>query len=337
MCVIIHKEPNVEIPFEKLKSACLVNADGFGLVVPDRGKLDITRYYDHKGNDPDKLARLLENAKDKDVFVHLRFKTKGAVDIRNVHPFTVSTRKSAGIDVQFMHNGTLSDFGNQADCDSKVFSKEVIAPLYRAILDQVGEEKALTSPLFNRILKKYAGGTSVFLLTDGLGNHTIVNKDNGFQFDGWWASNEYSFNRAHRTPITTFHKQTYNYGPYKHQKSVDTTVVKEDTDLPFFQSLSSPSKVITLDDILPSVTGTSNLKSIVSNNKKFEKDVSYERQSFCEAAEVQSLDDITLLSPNDIEDLVDKFPEHTCLLIMDLISELYGRRYSAEEWSCYDA
>jgi hypothetical protein len=75
----------------------------------------------------------------------------------------------------------------------------------------------------------------------------------------------------------------------------------------------------------------------VSNNKEFGKDVSYERQSFCEVAEVQSLDDITLLSPNDIEELVDKFPEHSCLLIMDLISELYGRRYSAEEWSCYDA
>lgn len=351
MCVIIHRKPNVDIPFEKLQSACLVNADGFGLVIPDRGKLEIIRQFDAKGNDPDKLAKLLDKAKDKDVFVHLRFKTKGATDLKNVHPFPVSTRKSAGMDVQFMHNGTLSDFGNQADCDSKVFAKEVLAPLYSALLAQHGPTKAMNHPVLYKVLKKFAGSGSVFTLVDGLGNHTIINRDNGKEFDGWWASNEYSFNRTHREPAASTARPGY-YGAYGYKykggslqkeeaKSssasvVETggrdTVVKEAThQAPFTKTPKTggedrPGAV----HRIPEITGTTNHKYVVA---KGDMPKAPYRQTFCEAVGIDDLEETTLLSPDNIKDLVAEYPEHASLLIMDLLTELYDRKYDAKEFA----
>jgi len=348
MCVIIHRKPNVDIPFEKLQSACLVNADGFGLVIPDRGKLEVIKEFDSKGNNPDKLAKLLEKAKDKDVFVHLRFKTKGATDLKNVHPFIVSTRKSAGIDVQFMHNGTLSDFGNQADCDSKVFAKEIVAPLYRTMLDSFGPEKALNAPIFAKVLRKYSGNGSVFTLVDGLGNHLIINRDNGKEFDGWWASNEYSFNRTHREPAAnTYYKNGNYYGSagYKYKggslqkeevKSssasvVETggrdTVVKGATPQAPFTTTPKTTGAV---HRIPEITGTTNHKHVVP---KGDMPKPPQRKSFCEEVGIDNLEEITLLSPDNIKDLVAEYPEHASLLIMDLITELYDRAYDAKEYA----
>jgi hypothetical protein len=340
MCVIIHRKPNVDIPFEKLQSACLVNADGFGLVIPDRGKLEVIKEFDSKGNNPDKLAKLLEKAKDKDVFIHLRFKTKGATDLKNVHPFIVSTRKSAGIDVQFMHNGTLSDFGNQADCDSKVFTKEIVAPLYRTMLDSFGSEKALNSPIFAKILRKYSGNGSVFTLVDGLGNHLIINRDNGKEFDGWWASNEYSFNRTHREPTTSYAKPGY-YGNsgYKYKggslqkeeiKSSSSSVVEKggrDSVVDSAPFTTTPKTTGAVHHI-PEITGTTNHKYILP---KGDMPTAPYRQTFCEAVGIDNLEETTLLSPDNIKDLVAEYPEHASLLIMDLITELYDRQYDAKE------
>lgn len=343
MCVIIHRKPNVDIPFEKLQSACTVNADGFGLVIPDRGKLEVIKQFDSKGNDPEKLAKLLEKAKDKDVFVHLRFKTKGATDLKNVHPFIVSTRKSAGIDVQFMHNGTLSDFGNQADCDSKVFAAEIIAPLYRSMINTYAPEKALNAPVFTKILKKFAGNGSVFTLVDGLGNYVIINRDNGKEFEGWWASNEYSFNRTHREPASAYNSRTGYYGNagYKYKggslqkeeiKSSSSSMVEKGgrdsvvDSTPFTTTPKTGGAV----PRIPDITGTTNHKSIVPRGDMPKPP---QRKSFCEEVGIDDLEEITLLSPDNIKDLVAEYPEHASLLIMDLITELYDRAYDAKEFA----
>lgn len=327
MCVIIHRQPNVDIPFDKLTSACLVNADGWGIAIPDRGKLELRRVYDPKGNDPEKVAKVLEEAKRQDVFLHLRFKTRGATDLKNVHPFTVTNRKSDGIDVQFMHNGTLSDFGNQADCDSKVFAREIVRPLYSALRDTMGD-KALTSPLFSKIMHKYAGPSSLFAIVDSKGNHLIVNKDKGFQHDGWWSSNEYSFNRTHREPTySTYYQSKWIDHGRSVQKAETTagtataaavgrsdTVVKEDTTTPF-----GPTR-----GTIPEVTGTDHTtKRIVA---KGELPKPSPRQTFCEVAGIAALEECSLMSADNIKELVTDYPEHAALLIMDLLAELYDAK-----------
>ena len=336
MCVIIHRQPNVDIPFDKLKSACIVNGDGWGIAIPDRGKLELRRVYEPKGNDPDKIARILEDAKDQDVFLHLRFKTRGATDLKNVHPFTVASKKHDGIDLQFMHNGTLSDFGNQADCDSKVFAREIVRPLYQALRSDLGNN-AIKSPLFSKIMHKYAGTSSLFALVDSLGNSLIVNKDRGHQFEGWWASNEYSFNRTHREPTySTYYtgrslqKETTTAGTSTAQSFTvgrSDTVVTGDTTAPFGPATHSPTAT-------PDVTGIKGAKKIVSKAK-----LSYpaKRQTFCDVAEITSLEECTLMSKANVEELVADFPEHAALLIMDLLAELYDASFDEEDEKEYAA
>lgn len=334
MCVIIHRSPGVELPFDKLKSACIVNPDGFGVVIPDRGKLEMRRVYDPKGNNAEALAKLLEDAKDLNVYAHLRYKTKGATDLDNVHPFTVVSKKKDGIDVQFMHNGTLSEFGNAQFCDSKVFAIEIVRPLYRMVAAKVGKERALYDPLFGKLLAKYAGTQSVFTLVDSLGNALIVNRKQGYEFDWGWASNKYSFDRTHREPTwSTSYYDSKAYYDYKRSSVQEdkpkdsgpaggTRTAKAEADLNDPLPWDPPATT------LPSVITKNNVQTIVAKKTLTDPNP---RQTFLDVAELHDLQEVTSLTRDNIEELVAEYPEHACLLIQDLIAELYHRTNTMKE------
>lgn len=329
MCVIIHRKPDQELPFDKLKSACIVNPDGFGLVIPDRGKLEQRRVFVKGGNDPDQLAKIMEDAKGLNVYAHLRYRTKGPTDLTNVHPFTVATRKKHGVDVQFMHNGTLTDFGTPEACDSKVFAREIITPLFELVLSKVGPERALYDPLFGKLLAKYAGGSSVFTLVDNFGNNLIVNKKQGYDFAWGWASNQYSFDRGHREPTNTYN--TYYSQPWGQRSSSQITTPatgskeKEkgfNDEVPFGKESGSTSTMKAGN--LPSVAGgTEDTPAIIVAKGKLPN--TNPRQNFCDVAEINDLSETINLTQENIEEMVEEFPQHAALLIMDLIAELYAR------------
>lgn len=334
MCVIIYRKPGTTIPFNKLKSACIVNADGMGLVAIDRGKMELRKYFDKKGNSPDTLQKFLEDAKDLHVYAHLRYRTKGATDKSNVHPFGILKSKKHGIDLQFMHNGTLSDFGTNDVCDSKHFVKTFLAPLTERLLKAIDPNELLHDPVYKEILNKYAGRSSVFLLADNLGNHQIVNYDNGKEFDGWWASNEYSFNRYHRDKDegdryysygyygrSAYRDSDWNYSRSSPQNDktpvslakvpVKALVVAGDTRHPFNDEIpfetakaEATKEVATSAPANPTLTG---------------------RERFTDIASISSLSDLVGLSREDVADMVDEYPEHTVILILDLLKELYDR------------
>lgn len=334
MCVIIHRIPGQDLPFEKLKSACIVNPDGFGVLIPDRGKLEMRRVYDVNGNAADKLAKLFEDAKGLDVYAHLRFRTKGPKDLTNVHPFTVVNKKTDGVDVQFMHNGTLPDFGNDIACDSRAFTFEIVRPLYRMVAAKVGIDKALYDPLFGKLLTKYAGPNSIFTLVDSFGNNLIINKKQGFKFDWGWASNEYSFNRDHRDYGYSTSYSQYKANNYKSSGST-SWVIGENTsskvdkefndELPFDNPTTKAKTTTALPEVM-NKTGTP--AAII---RRSNMPVTSNRQTFLDVAELHDLSEVTNLSREDIEDLVDEYPEHACLLIQDLITELYDRQQSLKE------
>lgn len=333
MCVIIHRKPGIELPFDKLKSACIVNPDGFGVLIPDRGKLEMRRVYAPNGNNAEALAKLFEEAKDLNVYAHLRFRTKGPRDLTNVHPFTVVSKKTDGIDVQFMHNGTLTDFGNDIACDSRAFTFEIVRPLYRMVADKVGKERALYDPLFGKLLAKYAGAGSVFTLVDSLGNSLIVNKKQGYDFEWGWASNKYSFDRAHRESTYSTYYQSNAYKDYKrssHQGdacAVGGTGTATDKDLNDELPWDPPKKKAAAT--LPTVSkGTDTPAVIVTEKKMAEPNP---RQSFMDVAEIHCLSEVLALSRENIEDLVAEYPEHAVLLIEDLIAELYDRQQAVKE------
>jgi hypothetical protein len=204
MCVIIAKNPGVEVPFNKLKNACRTNTDGFGLMTLKDGKFLIERQFEEGGNDPEKIARLLEPFKDEKVYLHLRFRTSGAKAIEAVHPFKIMDKKKDGADLYLMHNGTINayDKGMTGLPDSYHYGVEVVKPLY-----DVWEHRWEGSPLDDPKFQFYLSMTlksdwSRVLLLDSYGSEYIINKDRGKEFEWGWASNDSYFADPYVHPVT---------------------------------------------------------------------------------------------------------------------------------------
>lgn len=207
MCVIIHRQAGVEIPYEKLKNAVSRNRDGFGLITHlGSGELDVRHEFDPKGNDPEFIQSLLLDAKDHPVSLHLRYSTAGELSKLNCHPFKVGSKEDIGRDVYFFHNGTISQFstGKKGPSDSNLFSKAIVQHAVKMAVDAYGEDWH-KSPALSSILEYYAGTYSVFTLVDNYTGNLIINRDLGKEFDGWWASNNSYF---HSPASTTY----YSYG-----------------------------------------------------------------------------------------------------------------------------
>lgn len=332
MCVIIHRSPGVTIPYDKLYSACHVNAHGMGIITVDRGEMSLRKFFWEKGNDPDILARYLENSIDVDTYVHLRFTTRGLTNADNVHPFGVLKKRKHGMDLQFMHNGTLSDFGNKTDSDTKDFTKSFVTPLCEKLLTAVGPEAVTKDPTLATILAKYAGNYSIFLLADNLGNHLIANKDEGEQFEGWWASNEYSFNRYHREPAKKPLAKSYYNGSWERdslQEAVDhgkVSLVK----LPPSNTTSDTSPPF--DDPVP----FTEYEEVATKEDSKVATIFSKRMTFCETAGIKSLSEVCGLTNLQIADMVDQEPDIATLLILDLLKEVFDRDNEYDGLADYD-
>jgi hypothetical protein len=236
MCVIIDRMPKVEIPFAKLEIACDINKHGFGLAFVDRGRLEIIRST-KQPNDPDEVQKHLEKLKNHRVFLHLRHATVGTVSEENQHPFVSMTGRKNSALMGFMHNGTLYAYEprdkTQGGSDTKQFNDQLIRPLALRCRKVVGDKKVLNDPFFQWIVGKELGYTqSVLVFFDAFGNVIRFNEDKGVKFEGWWASNNYSFSESHAratkkdTPAQGWHQreaehwrgqnrnnpQSYDYG-----------------------------------------------------------------------------------------------------------------------------
>jgi hypothetical protein len=202
MCVIIDRDPGVTIPLDKLQIACRINAHGHGLAYVHRGRL---RYeYDPGLNDPEAISAKLTRLASRRVYLHLRFATVGEVSSVNAHPFQLLTRKSHGVDLALMHNGTFGNYhpsGAAKDLkwsDTKFFTEVFVKPLAeRCSAFLSGDATPLGDPFFVRQVAKESGNYSVVVLFDSLGNTLRINEERGTQFEGWWASNDYSFKDTH--------------------------------------------------------------------------------------------------------------------------------------------
>jgi len=287
MCVIMQIPPDFEINEDfayKMESACLVNPDGYGLMVPDRGVLHVRKEFGD--NDPEKILRMMEEAKKQGIIIHLRFRTKGTKDISNCHPFNILKPRKDGMHIEFMHNGTLPHYGNQADCDSRVFAKEIIRPLARALSDN---GSPLAEPLFQKIMSDYAGNGSFFLM-DEQGQY--LRCGSGYELDGFWASNKYSFERSHRS------------------SEKDTKKVAK--------------KVVSLPKLPDSITSLT--KDVDPSELQVEVAEPPERPSFCEMSGIPNLQDACQLTRENIEDMIVEDSDMAATLIQDLLLLLYSER-----------
>lgn len=335
MCVIIKREPKVIIPEEKIISACTVNPDGFGFSVVDRGRLETIKVHKSGGNDPDEIMRLLEQAEDHLVYLHLRFTTAGKTNEENCHPF--QTFKGDNFEVQFMHNGTLSKFSKGKDddhSDTWHFNEEILKPTIRAFYEVDGAG-VLLNPVVKKILSEFSG-TSVFTLYDNEGNTLLIETSACKNHEGWWSSNTYSFDRYHRTGYST--------GYYQGNRScgVPPVVTNRPTLAPASNHLTTTKTTTAAGASKNSLSfqeqkenECAKLGYAIMQTKKH--NVSYakhtpptERLTFAELAQISSLKNVEVLTEGDLYDLVVELPIAATALLMDLIYELYTKEKAAE-------
>lgn len=200
MCVIIDRQPGIEIPFEKLVLACDINKHGYGFAIPDRGRLEIFKST-KQPNDPDEVAKLLDKYKKQRVYLHLRHATVGSVNPDNQHPFVALEQKRKPV-MAFMHNGTLygpysPPYQDQTTSDTKLFCEKLVRPLAYKTFKACGPKNVLQDQFFQWLICKETGANSVLLFFDAFGNTLRINESKGHKFDGWWASNSYSFDTEH--------------------------------------------------------------------------------------------------------------------------------------------
>lgn len=207
MCLIIERQPNFEIPYDKFESAIINNPDGFGLAYPDDGELRVIR--SHREPDPEKLYRLInEELKEVPLSVHLRFTTAGATNLRNAHPFPILEKNRDGIDLRMAHNGTLNKWkmrANGDDSDTRAFVKGFVRPLFKRLARGMSPEELISDEFVKELLEEQLSAASVLSFIDGNGNTLTCNEtgNGGKREEGWWYSNTYSFNPKHRVNPTT--------------------------------------------------------------------------------------------------------------------------------------
>lgn len=417
MCVIISRNPGIVIEEQKIESACQVNPHGFGISVLDRGKIETIREYKESGNCSKRVLKILEDAKDQQVYVHLRFSTKGAKNVDNCHPFTLF--RGDDNEYMFMHNGTMYSYGNDDVSDSREFAEKFLKPLTEAFYAKAGDA-LFTEPVYKEIVEKYRNSTSVFTLYDAKGNNLMLGS--GVQHEGWWSSNEYSFNRYHREAekdsrdyspweggssygsgghntynylanqqrsanqdqdkrmrATPFHKVNEYYAPDKKQwgrweaskfvvneklceldyrcKDYDSVKAAEywssrrkEESTPAGKSLTviegGGGRKETKESSSNETTGkganvSQAIKDLmndcgaigqaINKAKKANLDpciltAPEKRTTFVEFAELDSLEDVTMLDEDGLYELVDQLPLAATMLLMDLIYELFTKK-----------
>ncbi len=221
MCVIFVLNPGFTLPLEMLKNACYNNPHGFGIVFKRAGSFEVMKELPEGGNDPDVIYKLLKDNEDAQRFVHVRWKTQGAISLENTQPFTVYDDGETRI--EFMHNGTLSSYGPPVGyqhsqvsfsqiSDSKDFADKVLTKYLPKLCGDNGVAD-IEDEMVQQILDKYwSGGSKGVLICNRLdpfyfGKSSWEDVDtseivNGEEVKGsFYASNNDYFERLKRGPL----------------------------------------------------------------------------------------------------------------------------------------
>jgi hypothetical protein len=340
MCLILIRDPEVTINYDNIEAAAENNPHGWGYVIPDRGKLEIRRFYDKKGTNPDDIMRVIEDNASQQLFLHLRYCTHGEQSKANVHPFPALQKRKDGMQVWVMHNGTVGGFkeaGNMSD--TYHFTQKLISPLLRRFMKYTGKQRLIHDAMLSDIIEKYAGGWSKFVLIDEYGNHQIIG-DGSTPKPGLWLSNEYSFKPKYRYPTKKDDdKDDYkgygyssNYGKVWTNDDV-TQEKKEEEYAEFWPDTGGftsytppfPSEPSTSTGGEKSLALVTDVSAVPQPKHEVVLDDPIELEPKETFTEVMGFDDIRelgLLTEDQLFELITEYPEHCVLLIRDLLVEL---------------
>lgn len=197
MCLIIHKPESKLIPAALLTDAYTRNSDGWGIMFVDNGEVQAI-----KGFSLDELIRHVELIQGgRQIFVHLRMRTDGAVNIQNCHPFQVG---SSG--VYMMHNGIIDIETYGGKSDTAVFV-DMITPILESNRDLVFDTG------FTSLVHEYIGHSRVVFLHPN-GKYNIITDSAWVEWEGLSLSNRYAWS-LHRKISTLPAVKTEYFAPVK--------------------------------------------------------------------------------------------------------------------------
>lgn len=190
MCLIIKKPANFNFNDAWLKDFFSYNRDGFGIMYAEGGELII----DKKVPKNDKaFLKAMKKVEDKAAVIHLRMKTHGEINEANTHPYPVLNKDEHGIDLWMMHNGVLHVAASDTPemSDTWHYIRDIIKPVLEVQPDM------LHVPAFQELIAEHIGNNRLAFM-DNLGNVTIINEDQGTEFQGCWLSNTYAWSASLR-------------------------------------------------------------------------------------------------------------------------------------------
>jgi hypothetical protein len=217
-------DKGVSLPYDKLYNVVCNNPHGFGLILrdPNQKRLQVIRKCPENGTDPKELFKLLEDNKDIERYLHVRWRTDGPIDMDNTHPFTAY--HSDARQVYFMHNGVLGDFkpsskrttweGNvkiehpgedEKTSDSKKFNDEFLAPFLLTAKGANGIAD-VNDPMVQKIIEKFWNSkvSKGLLVTNDL-DPVLINandwKELDFGHGKFMSSNDTYFHNLQRGPV----------------------------------------------------------------------------------------------------------------------------------------
>lgn len=208
MCIAIVQRSNVPINKERLKICWERNSDGGGIAW--RTQDNVLKIY--KSLSQRKFFRkynilMQSNDVQYPIFVHMRIKTSGPIDLDNCHPFWVNE------DMVMMHNGVIRKvISTKEKSDTRVFVEEVLTPL-AADFPKFVENEAI-----QELIDDYIGFSRVITLESD-GTCHIFNESTGHdETDGNWYSNktyELTTSRYGNTSRNNWLNSTYYDDPTK--------------------------------------------------------------------------------------------------------------------------
>jgi len=181
MCLIIKKPAKRNIPDTNMYTSYAHNADGWGIMYATKGRVHVTKNLGHIN----KAIKQLDTLRGHTAYVHMRYKTHGAIDLDNTHPYCILDHDRDGLDLYMMHNGILQTPDLMRDRSDTWH----YAMMLRGIL--ASNPTLLDDKAFMRTLARDCTGSKLVFLR-GDGKDYIVNRDAGKVIDGLWYSNTYS-------------------------------------------------------------------------------------------------------------------------------------------------
>jgi len=269
LCVIAKLSAGAMFPKTALYNAVYNNWHSWGLIIKDgNGRLEVKKGVESE-TDPALIEKLLEDNKDCERILHLRYCTKGDVTEGNAHPFEVYNSNKR--QVYFMHNGTLAKYGpgynynrqgdEHIDSDSKEFAEKVLAPALLRWTGEQGKADYTDAEFFNLLIKpNWTDSSKGILISNDLTDHMW-----GPSHGGWhrykivgepedtpelWVSNSDYFSNVTR-------------GPEKDRRDAEAKRIREEEEKNKAPFQGTEANKITTGAITGSITKKLNPSSLL--------------------------------------------------------------------------